>query len=82
MKKQVRPISQQLENESRKLWKEVTAGLKINDIDLATNAKAALEQKQRDEAKYRKDLNILWETKVSFSYIGGVKSLRITDESL
>lgn len=65
IKKQVRPISQQDENESRRLWKEVTAGLKFNDIDKATNAKFALEQKQRDEAKDRKERNEEWETKVS-----------------
>lgn len=64
IKKQVRPISQQEENESRRLWKEVTAGLKFNDIDKATTAKFALEQKQRDEAKERKEKNEEWETKV------------------
>lgn len=65
IKKIVKPISQQMENESRKLWKEVTAGLKFNNIDMATNAKQELEQKQRDEAKERKENNIEWETKVS-----------------
>lgn len=60
----MKPISQQQENESRKLWKEVTAGLKFNDIDKATNAKFALEQKQRDEAKERKEQETEWETKV------------------
>ncbi|XP_022921236.1 oxysterol-binding protein-related protein 9 isoform X2 [Onthophagus taurus] len=64
VKKKVRPINQQLENESRRLWKEVTKGLRVNDIDHATNAKGALEQKQRDEAKYRKENNITWETKL------------------
>lgn len=65
VKKKVRPISQQEPNESRRLWKEVTAGLKFNDIDKATNAKFALEQKQRDEAKDRKEKNEEWETKVN-----------------
>lgn len=72
----MQPISQQEENESRRLWKEVTAGLKYNEIDKATNAKFALEQKQRDEAKERKDREVEWETKVngrdgnfSFSWI-------------
>ncbi|KAK9730988.1 Oxysterol-binding protein [Popillia japonica] len=64
VKKRVQPISQQQENESRKLWKEVTAGLKFNDIDHATNAKASLEQKQRDEAKLRKDTSTQWETRL------------------
>lgn len=60
----MKPIVEQEETESRRLWKEVTAGLKFNNIDKATNAKAYVEQRQRDEAKYRKENNIRWETKV------------------
>ncbi|XP_060525866.1 oxysterol-binding protein-related protein 9 [Cylas formicarius] len=64
IKKQVRPISQQEDNESRKLWKEITAGLQFNEIDKATNAKQALENKQRDEAKERKEAGLEWQTKL------------------
>jgi hypothetical protein len=64
IKKQVKPISQQEANESRRLWKEVTAGLKFNDIDKATSAKQTLEQKQRDEAKERKEAGLEWRTKL------------------
>lgn len=60
----MKPISQQEENESRRLWKEVTAGLKFNEIDRATNAKFELEQKQRFEAKERKEQEAEWETRV------------------
>ncbi|XP_076260251.1 oxysterol-binding protein-related protein 9 isoform X2 [Rhynchophorus ferrugineus] len=67
--KRVRPISQQGDNESRRMWKEVTAGLKFNEIDKATNAKQALEQKQRDEAKERKETGKEWQTKL-FQKIG------------
>ncbi|XP_034246965.1 oxysterol-binding protein-related protein 9 isoform X2 [Thrips palmi] len=63
IKKEVRPISDQDEMESRRLWKEVTAGLRLNDIDKATNAKTELEQRQREEAKDRKERNLRWETK-------------------
>ncbi|XP_072378379.1 oxysterol-binding protein-related protein 9 isoform X1 [Diabrotica undecimpunctata] len=66
IKKQVKPISQQEENESRKLWKEVTAGLKFNEIDRATAAKQSLEQKQRDEAKERKESGQEWQTKLFY----------------
>nr|XP_053655809.1 oxysterol-binding protein-related protein 9-like isoform X3 [Cherax quadricarinatus] len=69
VKKNVKSISQQAENESRFMWKDVTAGLKFNQIDQATAAKCALEQKQRDEAKYRKDNVIEWETKL-FHLVG------------
>lgn len=44
---------QQLEKESRRLWRYVTLGLKQNKLSMATNAKRALEQQQRDEAKLR-----------------------------
>lgn len=60
----MKPICEQDENESRRLWKEVTAGLKFNEIDRATNAKQALEQRQRDQAKERKDSGHEWQTKV------------------
>lgn len=62
VKKKVRPVAEQAENESRRLWKEVTSGLRFKDIDRATTAKFALEQKQRDEAKDRKEKGIKWET--------------------
>ena len=51
--------------ESRKVWREVTMGLRINDMDKATAAKCSIEQKQRDEARIRKENNIAWQTKVS-----------------
>ncbi|XP_037944350.1 oxysterol-binding protein-related protein 9 isoform X2 [Teleopsis dalmanni] len=62
-KKQVRPIIEQEEHESRRVWKEVTAGLKFNDIEKATNAKCEIEQKQREQAKARKEMDQQWEHK-------------------
>ncbi|MPC18534.1 Oxysterol-binding protein-related protein 9 [Portunus trituberculatus] len=64
VKKNVKPIAEQAENESRFMWKEVTAGLKFNQIDEATSAKFALEQRQREEAKHRKENGLTWETKL------------------
>ncbi|XP_076052884.1 oxysterol-binding protein-related protein 9 isoform X2 [Oratosquilla oratoria] len=69
VKKKVEPIAEQQRNESRYLWREVTAGLKFNMIDQATRAKTNLEQKQRNEAKYRKENNFDWDTKL-FSLVG------------
>ncbi|KAH8305167.1 hypothetical protein KR018_003014, partial [Drosophila ironensis] len=62
-KKQVRPIVEQDGYESRRVWKEVTAGLKFNDIERATNAKFVVEQQQRDQAKVRKEYDLAWEHK-------------------
>lgn len=64
-KKIVRPISEQETFESRKIWSEVTAGLRLNDIERATSAKTTVEQKQRDEAKARKETGEVWNTRVS-----------------
>jgi len=38
-KKRVRRVSEQAENESRRLWHNVTQALKIGDIDAATKYK-------------------------------------------
>lgn len=45
---------------------------RLNDIDRATNAKSEVEQKQRDEAKGRKDTNADWETKVTHNSANNV----------
>lgn len=47
------------------LWKDVTFNLKIRDIDAATEAKHRLEERQRAEARERKEKEIQWETRVS-----------------
>nr|CDS18214.1 oxysterol binding protein 9 [Echinococcus granulosus] len=60
MKKQVRPRSQQLCNESRKLWESVTQNLKQGNIDAATDAKSLLEQRQRREAAARLEARQRW----------------------
>merc|ERR1719186_45521 len=50
--------------ESRRLWREVTQGLKFNNIEQATNAKCGLEQKQREEAKERKEKGEKWDNRL------------------
>lgn len=65
-RKYVKPVCEQEEHESRKVWRDVTVGLKINDMEKATAAKCTIEQKQRDEARIRKENNTNWQTKVNF----------------
>ena len=67
--KSVKPVAEQGRFESRRLWKNVTYGLKAGDIEAATAAKSALEQRQRDEAAERKEKGEAWETKL-FQPIG------------
>lgn len=86
VKKQVRPIREQEENESRRVWKDVTAGLRLNDIDKATAAKQNIEQKQREEARERKERGLDWQTKLFTKYGEDnwvyVKPLRLRISSL
>jgi len=60
IRKDITPISKQKENESRRLWKDVTIALKKNDIEAATAAKFKLEQRQREEGAFRAANNIDW----------------------
>ena len=55
VKKLVKHLDQQDPFESRRLWKDVTRNLKNKDVDTATEHKRQLEQRQRDEAKDRKE---------------------------
>ncbi|CAG2197173.1 ORP9_10_11 [Mytilus edulis] len=60
---ELKPTDQQTEFESRRLWKEVTYNLKNKFIEEATNHKQRLEQRQRNEAKERKEKGLKVETK-------------------
>uniref|UniRef100_A0A673FXU5 Oxysterol-binding protein n=1 Tax=Sinocyclocheilus rhinocerous TaxID=307959 RepID=A0A673FXU5_9TELE len=64
VKKKVRKLEDQLEYESRSLWKDVTVNLKLKYIDAATEAKHRLEEKQRAEARERKEKEMQWETRL------------------
>ena len=64
IKKQVKPIGQQEEFESRNLWKEVTAALKAQDVSAATTAKFNVEQKQRELVKERQEKGSKWDNRV------------------
>uniref|UniRef100_A0AAR2M391 Oxysterol-binding protein n=1 Tax=Pygocentrus nattereri TaxID=42514 RepID=A0AAR2M391_PYGNA len=64
IKKKVRKLEDQLEYESRNLWKDVTLNLKLKDIEAATEAKHRLEEKQRAEARERKEKENQWETRL------------------
>jgi len=63
IKKQVAPISQQEEFESRNIWKVVTAALKRQDVSEATSAKYAIEQQQRTLVKEREEQSHDWQNR-------------------
>jgi hypothetical protein len=63
IKKIVRPIAEQGDFESRRLWKDVTYYLKSKQLDKATESKSLLEQRQREGAKERAEKSVKWQTK-------------------
>ncbi|CAF1034871.1 unnamed protein product [Adineta ricciae] len=63
IKKIIRPIAEQDEHESRRMWKDVTYYLKHKQMDKATAAKSFLEQRQREDAKQRAAESVKWQTK-------------------
>ncbi|KAL7073104.1 hypothetical protein ACQ4LE_007906 [Meloidogyne hapla] len=57
------PVMQQEEKESRRLWRHVTAALFHNNLEVATEAKHLVEQKQRDERTQREKKKTVWQTR-------------------
>ncbi|OON20489.1 hypothetical protein X801_03625 [Opisthorchis viverrini] len=53
MRKHVRPIDKQRPEESRRLWQHVTNALKSGNLQLATEKKRELEERQRVSEKFR-----------------------------
>eukprot|EP00002_Diphylleia_rotans_P009561 TRINITY_DN19951_c0_g1_i1.p2 TRINITY_DN19951_c0_g1~~TRINITY_DN19951_c0_g1_i1.p2 ORF type:complete len:392 (+),score=87.06 TRINITY_DN19951_c0_g1_i1:69-1244(+) len=62
LKKTLPPYPEQDAYESRKLWEKVTTAILGKDLNSATDAKSFLEQRQRDEAKERKEKGQEWKT--------------------
>ncbi|KAG0167529.1 hypothetical protein DFQ29_000368 [Apophysomyces sp. BC1021] len=58
--KKVAAENLQESNESRRLWSKVTKAMAQNDMDAATDEKIAIEDKQREDAKYREEKMIQW----------------------
>ncbi|KAI0989311.1 hypothetical protein GJ496_007699 [Pomphorhynchus laevis] len=58
--KNVRSIRYQQDNESRRLWRDVTYHLKHGHVDRATDAKRLLEDKQRKETAIRAETGEKW----------------------
>lgn len=57
---QVRPIDEQEDRESRKLWAKVTAAIIRRDQTTATEAKSAIEDRQREETRIRDADGVTW----------------------
>ncbi|TKA80261.1 hypothetical protein B0A49_01820, partial [Cryomyces minteri] len=59
-----RPLSEQSERESQKLWYKVTQAVKIADQNTATDEKSRIENMQRDETAKRAEQGIEWHPKL------------------
>ncbi|KAF2755250.1 putative oxysterol binding protein [Pseudovirgaria hyperparasitica] len=56
----VRPIDEQGDRESQKLWAKVTKAIKEKDQDIATDEKSRIEDMQRKEAAERNSKGVDW----------------------
>lgn len=66
-----RPLEEQDERESQKLWRDVTEAVKRRDQDVATDAKAKIEDMQRDEAAKRNSEGVDWHPQLFRRVQGG-----------
>ncbi|CDS13778.1 hypothetical protein LRAMOSA05952 [Lichtheimia ramosa] len=57
----IQPESQQELNESRRLWSKVTQGIKQKNMDMATDAKLAVEDRQRADTRQREERGLVFE---------------------
>lgn len=66
-----RPLSEQEERESQKLWANVTQAIKQRDQDIATDEKSRIEDMQREEAAKRADEGVDWHPRLFRRVRGG-----------
>ncbi|EUC34099.1 hypothetical protein COCCADRAFT_4445 [Bipolaris zeicola 26-R-13] len=66
-----RPLEEQDERESQRLWHEVTEAVKRRDQDVATDAKARIEDRQRQEAAKRNSEGVDWHPQLFRRVRGG-----------
>lgn len=66
-----RPLEEQDERESQRLWHDVTEAVKCRDQETATTAKAKIEDRQREETAARNNENIDWRPQLFRAVKGG-----------
>lgn len=66
-----RPLEQQGERESQKLWYSTVQGLLARDHDVATAEKTKIEDRQREEAAQRAEQGIEWQPRLFRPVRGG-----------
>jgi oxysterol-binding protein-related protein 8 len=66
-----RPLEEQDERESQKLWKKTIEAIKARDHEAATTEKSRIEDRQRAEASKRADDGIDWRPRLFRRVQGG-----------
>jgi len=67
----VRPLEEQSERESQKLWYSTVQALLARNHELATDEKTKIEDRQREEAAKRADEGIEWRPRLFRPVKGG-----------
>lgn len=79
---QVKPIDEQDEKESQKLWQKTTQAVKDRNHELATDEKSKVEDAQRDEAAKRAQEGVEWHPRLFRRVNGGSGGPEEGDEDL
>ncbi|KAL1966592.1 hypothetical protein VTN77DRAFT_4003 [Rasamsonia byssochlamydoides] len=66
-----RPLEEQSERESQKLWRSTVEALHARNHDLATSEKTKIEDRQREEATKRADEGVEWHPRLFRAVRGG-----------
>ena len=77
-----RPLEEQEERESQRLWYDTTEAVKQRDQEAATDAKAKIEDRQREEAAKRNNEGIDWKPQLFRQVQGGQGGIDEGEEDL
>ena len=78
----VRPLEEQEERESQKLWYKTVVAIKESNHTAATEEKTKIEDRQRDETAKRQEQGIDWHPKLFRRVHGGPGSSEEGEEDL
>lgn len=79
---QVRPVAEQEERESQRLWQKTSQAVKDRNHELATDEKTTVEDAQRDEAAKRAQDGVEWHPRLFRRVKGGPGSFEEGVEDL
>ena len=78
--KQIPPEDQQLPNESRRFWHDVTQAILAREYNRATSLKQEIEERQREKAAARKAGNKEWQPRFFTAATSPVGRPELTSE--